>query len=297
MGKKPASSDRPQPGTAEGGASSIVAILNALRARPTIGLLAVGLAVILGGGFTSVKLPGVSLESRGSQVLLILVGLALCVPALVAPALGAVRRQRVLESPYRLPPEANDVDFVFRMFYNAMPPAFVKRVTNYDDPDGDFESVDIFFSKAFDHIQSAVTEKNSNFRDELAVLANDYREGDRAVLRDGQSHQLELPPTAGRRRVPILTMKTRFEYRDKYYIAGWYLPVDLGGVTRESDVWLQEVYGQPFLRLLAEPSDTRGIRVQVGDALIAGRIEASGDRDESHVAVEVGEPDGGPDDG
>jgi hypothetical protein len=294
MGKKTGSSEGQQPGTAEGSANSTVAILNALKARPTIGLLAVGLAVILGGGFTSVKLPGISLESRGSQQLLLLVGGALCLPALIAPAQGAVRRQRVLETPYRLPPEANDVDFLFKIFYNAMPPAFVKRVTNYDDDDSDFDSSDIFFSKAFDHIQKAVTDANRNYKDELAVLAMDYREGDRAVLRDGQSHQLELPPTVGRRRLPILTMKTRFEYKDKYYIAGWYLPVDLGKVPLESEVWLKEVYGQPFLRLLAETSDTSGVQVQVGDALISGRVEPSDDASKAPVTVEVADSDGAP---
>ena len=289
------SSGRRQPGTAEGSANSTVAILNALKARPTIGLLAAGLVVIVGGGFARVELPGVSLESRGSQQLLLLVGSALCLPALIAPARGAVRRQRVLETPYRLPPEANDVDFVFKMFYNAMPPAFVKRVDNYDGPDSDFDSGDIFFSKAFDHIQKAVTEANRNYKDELAVLAVDYREGDRAVLRDGRSSQLELPPTVGRRRLPILTMKTRFEYKDKYYIAGWYLPVDLGEVPLQSEVWLKEAYGQPFLRLLPETSDTSGVQVQLGEALISGHVEASDDASKSHVAVEVAESDGTPD--
>jgi hypothetical protein len=287
MGKRSSPPNARQAGTAEKSANSIVAVLNALKARPTIGLLAVGLLVILGGGFTKVELPGVSLESRGSQNLLLLVGAALCLPALIAPARGAVRRQRVLEAPYSLPPEANDIDFVFRMFYHAMPPAFVKRVSNYDGPDSDFKSEDIFFSKAFDHIQKAVTEANLNYKDELEVLAVDYRDGDRAVLRDERSRQLELPPTVGRRRLPILTVKTRFEYKGKYYIAGWYLPVDLGEVTLAPEVWLKEMYDQPFLRLLAETSDTSGLQVHVGDALISGRVEPSEDSSKSHVTVDV----------
>jgi len=81
MGKRSSPPNARQPGTAEGSANAIVAVLNALKARPTIGLLAVGLLVILGGGFTMVELPGVSLESRGSQNLLLLVGAALCLPA------------------------------------------------------------------------------------------------------------------------------------------------------------------------------------------------------------------------
>ena len=278
-----------QPGTAQGSASAIVAVLNALRARPTIGLLAVGLAVILAGSYATIELPHVNLTSRGSQQLLLLVGGALCLPALIAPALGAMRREKVLLTPYRLPPEANNVDFVFTMFYNAMPPAFVKRVTNYDGPDSNFDSSDIFFSKAFDHIQKAVVEANINFSDELAVLSKDYREGDRAVLRDGQSCQLELPPTVGRRRLPILTVKTHFVHNGRHYIAGWYLPVDLGEVHLQPEVWLKEAYAQPLLRLLPETSTTSGVQVRVGNALTSGTVEPSGNAG-AQVNVTVDSP-------
>jgi hypothetical protein len=165
-----------------------------------------------------------------------------------------------------------------------MPPAFVKRVDNYDGPDSDFVANDIFFSEAFDRIQEAVTEANKNYADELDVLAANYRDGDRAVLKHGRSRQLELPPTVGWRRIPILTVKTRFEHKGRLYIAGWYLPVDVGDIASQSTVWLREAYDLPYLRLLGATDETSGLPVQVGQALLSGRFNSSED---PHVAVEV----------
>ena len=255
-------------------ANTALAIFNGLRARPTIGLLAVGLLVILAGAVQSIDLGWVNLSSRGSQRLLLVFGALLCLPAFIAPARGGVRRQRLLVVPNQLPPEANDVDFMFTMFYSAMPPAFVKRVERARGSES-FEASDIFYSRAFDEIQEAMENRSDSGGLPEAVL-RDHHQGDEEALTGRRSCQLEVPPVTGRRRLPILTMKTHFKHKGKDYIAGWYLPVDLAELEikdSSTELWLREAYDQPQMRPSVESDDQRGIRVSVGEAL---RQTASG---------------------
>src|SRR4051794_2430557 len=101
-----------------GWASSIVAVLRAVQHGPYAAMLAIGLLLIFAAFIK--RIGTLQVSTNGSQLLMLVYGAGLCTIALIAPVLGARRRQRQLIGGYSLPREANNVDFMFTMFYQAM---------------------------------------------------------------------------------------------------------------------------------------------------------------------------------
>jgi hypothetical protein len=166
---------------------------------------------------------------------------------------------------YTLPSEASDVDFMFNMFYRAMPPAFVKRIDGYDRDAGTVSSHDIMYSKAFDRFQGPndLIPHTATVKDQVA---QDHDDGDKRALDSGKSYQIEYPPNY---RLPILTMKVAFTHKKKRYIAGWYIPVDIGSVSKEQNsASLKVVRDQAKMRpLIARPGVDDYIDAAIGRAL------------------------------
>ena len=250
-------------------ATPVVTLIEALKRGPYAAMLGIGLLLLLAsfiqqlGSFKMATTPG-------SQGTMRIFGAVLVAVALIAPLVGAQRRSREREgsTPYPLPPEANDLDFMFKLFYNGMPPAFVKRVHEYDESTKAIRANDILYSKAFDRFQAApelaeVTQGD----DESSVVHHDHSAGDlRAVEVEGRwSMQFELPPSF---RVPILTVKTSFVHRGRLYVAGWYVPVDRQAVVGGGEeLQVRDVNGLPKLKPIKETRGDDGITVYVGEAL------------------------------
>jgi hypothetical protein len=225
-------------------AEPVVAVLNAVKRGPYAAILTVGLLILLAAFIRKIGSIEVAVAD-GSQQLMLGVGIALLAVALVAPGVGAVRRQRMVIGGYTLPSEASDVDFMFNMFYLAMPPAFVKRIDDYDHDAGTFSSHDIMYSKAFDRFQGPnnLVRHTDTVKDQVA---QDHHDGDKRALEKGRSYQIEYPPNY---RLPILTMKLAFTHKNRRYIAGWYIPIDAGSVsTEKNSAFLKVVRDQAKMR-------------------------------------------------
>src|SRR6476646_5298230 len=104
----PATDDAPG-----GWARSVATVLSAVQRGPYAAMLAIGLLLIFAAFIK--RIGALQVSATGSQPLMLGCGAVLCGIALVAPALGARGRQRQLVGGYLLPPEANDVDFMFQM--------------------------------------------------------------------------------------------------------------------------------------------------------------------------------------
>lgn len=247
-------------------------LLNTAVGRPTIIMLLAGLVLILGGAVETLKFPSVEISFRGYREVLLFVGLGLCVPSLVAPVVGAFRRQGVLERPYPLPPEANNVDFMFHVFYDAMPPAFVKSVDSVGTDDGRVAAHDIMYSQAFQFVQGEIRNTGLALDEESKKVMNDFSYGDTEAYRHGQSYQLEVPPIVEPGRLPILTVKRSFEHGGRHYIAGWYLPVDLKdldiGDAPNRRLTFRRVFKQLQVRPLPDDGREDVAVASIGQALL-----------------------------
>jgi hypothetical protein len=242
-------------------------------------------AVILTAGIFAVlaafvrKVGSWELVTQGSQFLVLAVGAVLMAIGLAGPLVESRRMSRSLAG-YRLdgkplPPEAMDVEFMFQVFYLCMPPAFVKRFGPMR-PDGTREAVDIVYSREFDRFQrSGLTAEVSDDLRHRTIMADHVR-GDQEALARGYSLLVEFPTsTVDGRLSPILTCKTAFAYKDRTYVAGWYLPIDLPPERRAADaVTIRDEVGQPVLRP-ALVGEGQGIRVPVGAAVRADALAAA----------------------
>ena len=242
-------------------------------------------AVILTAGIFSVlaafvrRIGDWELVTEGSQLLVLGVGAALMVIGLVGPVVSSRRMTRSL-SGYRidgkpLPAEAMDLEFLFQVFYLCMPPAFVKRF-GPPGPDGSRKAVDILYSRELDRFQrSGLTAEVSDDGRHQAITA-DHDEGDALALSRGFSLLIELPTSyVDGRLSPILTYKTRFEYKGQAYVAGWYLPIDLPENRRAAEtLTLKDEVGQPLLRPVLV-KEGQGLRVPIGATARALMAEAA----------------------
>lgn len=232
-------------------------------------MLTLGLLLVLASLVSRVG----SLEfvTTGSQFLALGVGLALLAVGLVVPAVSARSMNRQLSNlgAGMQPSEAQDAEFLLKAFYLAMPPAFIKRV-ELDGPTP--RAVDILYSRELDRFQRSRQTTTVSEGTGPSLIQADHADGDARALQEQWSVQLELPDSYVRGRLfPILTYKTRFEHKGRTYIAGWYVPVELGPLDDDTtSVWLREEIGQILFRL-ATAKDGEGSQVVVGQALRALR--------------------------
>jgi hypothetical protein len=251
-----------------GWATSIVAVVGAVQRGPYAAMLTMGLLLIFAAFIQ--KIGAFEVSTQGSQPAMLAFGAMLCVIALLGPVIGARRRQRQLVGGYSLPPEANDIDFMFTMFYRAMPPAFVKRVENLNEATGEFLSYDILYSRAFDKFQEAADLDLPPKSEANSPVNQDHHNGDARAIAKRHSYQIEFPPDFDGRRMPILTVKTHFRHKGHHYIAGWYVPVKLESLDLEpsaESITLRQVLGQIVLCPLREPNADDGVEVQIGTVL------------------------------
>ena len=247
-------------------ATPFVALIEALKQGPYAAMLGIGLLLLVAAFIQQLGSYKIK-TTEGSQLTMVMSGCALIGIALLAPAVGAARRNREREdsTPYPLPPEANNLDFMFRLFYVGMPPAFVKRVDEYDRSTQTVRSHDILYSKAFDLFQAAQELREVQQEGaEVDLVHEDHLAGDRRALANGQrwSMQFEYPPAL---QVPILTVKTSFEHKGHQYIAGWYVPVDRQGIAKGAPTMqLRQVNGLPRFKPMPETRPDDGVTAQIG---------------------------------
>jgi hypothetical protein len=253
-------------------ATSIAAVVGAVQRGPYAAMLAMGLLLIFAAFIQ--KIGDFEVSTQGSQPVMLAFGAVLCVIAVLGePVIGARRRQQQLVGGYSLPPEANDVDFMFTMFYRAMPPAFVKKVENLNEATGEFLSYDILYSRAFDQFQEAADSHLPPKSEVTGPVNQDHHDGDARAIAKRHSYQIEFPPNFDGRRMPILTLKTHFVHKGHHYIAGWYVPVKLESLDLEpsaESITLRQVLGQIVLCPLREPNADDGVEVQIGTVLRSG---------------------------
>jgi hypothetical protein len=179
-----------------------------------------------------------------------------------------LRRSLDIGSDGDLPEEAYDLDFMMKVFYRAMPPAFVKRV-DCDAPLTEPAAMDILYSKPYVRFQDSPD--TTPVADDVRAkkIRQDHRTGDYRALRDGTSIQLEFPASRVKGKLrPILTCKSSFKHREKSYVAGWYVPVDLDGISPDVDrLHLSEEIDQIKFRLSLSKDESEALTAEVGQAV------------------------------
>jgi hypothetical protein len=265
-----AAPDDPSAGPGKDWAGQFSRVVGVVRSFPYAVILTVGLVAIV-GAFVR-KVGGFQLVTEGSQLLILAVGAVLVVVGLTGPALESRRKQNALAG-YRLdgeplPLEATDVEFMFKVFYLAMPPAFVKR---FEPPveGASREAFDIMYSREFDRFQRSGLTRRVSDDHRYRMIKNDHRRGDQEALEHGSSMQVEFPDSyVDGQLSPILTYKRKIEHKGETYIVGWYLPVTLPeGVTGGEFLTVREQVGQAVFRPTVAKKD-KGLRVALGGAVV-----------------------------
>lgn len=252
-----------------------------------------GPAILLFGAFlvavSIVTQIGVfNVHIAGSRVLDFLLGCTLLAGGIIWTLLSVrannrtadeLRRSLDIASDGELPDEAYDLDFMTKVFYRAMPPAFVKRV-DWEGPPSEPVAADILYSKPYVRFQDSIDTDPIADNARLEKIRKDHRIGDYHALQDGVSIQLEFPASRVRGKLrPILTCKSSFKHRTKFYIAGWYVPIDLDGISPDIDtLYLSEEIDQIKFRLSLAKDESEALTAEVGQAVrdaIRGRA-ASG---------------------
>lgn len=221
----------------------------------------------------------------GSRNLDLGVGLTFVLIGIVWSGLSARANRRKIEEAHRklqeigpdraLPPEAYDLDFMMKVFYLGMPPAFVKRVHSEVASTGP-AAEDILYSKRFVRFQDSPETVRLPNAARYDKIWQDHRTGDEQAVEDGTSIQLEYPGSKvnGKLR-PILTFKSSFTHGTSSYVVGWYVPVDhLEEIPLGDCVHLSQEIDQVKFRLsLAKDQNsalTAGLGEAVRDALNSG---------------------------
>lgn len=264
--------EKPAAPREDGWSGQVTRLIAVIQTSPYAAVLAVGLLIIIAAFIR--KLGSFELVAEGSQGLTVTVGAFLCGIGLLGPVLTSRKAQRTLAyiGGDSLPQEAQDVEFMFKVFYLGMPPAFVKRVVTpgADPGGGDLpEATDILYSKELDRFQRSDLTRAVAEDDRRRLIKEDHRCGDEQALRDTWSVQLEYPDSyVNGQLFPILTYKTRFEHKGQVYIAGWYIPVELPDVPADAEaVTVREQVGQLLFRPVLARKSGGGSRVMVGKAL------------------------------
>lgn len=255
------------PGDGLGG--QITGVMNAVRRSPAAAVLTVGLLLVIVALVR--KVGSFEFENGGPRVLTLVVGATLVCIGLGGPVLQARSKHRKLEaiSPEgNLPPEAHDVEFLLKVFYLAMPPAFVKRISPRDSDSDPAIGQDILFSKQLVRFQDSKSTRKMPLDARSKLVKADHQHGDELALANDRSVQLELPDSYvnGKLR-PIMTYKASFEHNGQTYIAGWYVPVETASIPKGAEtVCLREEIDQVLFRL-SLAKDGAGSRVSVGKAV------------------------------
>jgi hypothetical protein len=215
----------------------------------------------------------------GSRYLDLAVGLIFVSIGIIWSWVSARANRRKIEESHRklqeigpdreLPPEAYDLDFMMKVFYLGMPPAFVKRVHSEVGSRGP-AAEDILYSKRFVRFQDSPETVRLADTPRYDKIWQDHRVGDERALNDGTSIQLEYPGSmvSGTLR-PILTYKSSFTHGTKSYVVGWYVPIDRlddipPGVDR---VHLRQEIDQVKFDLSFAKDDSTGLTAELGKAV------------------------------
>jgi hypothetical protein len=231
------------------------------------------------------KIGAYEFQFVGSRNLDLGVGLTFVLIGIVWSWCSARANRRKIEEAHRklqeigpdreLPPEAYDLDFMMKVFYLGMPPAFVKRVHSEVASTGP-AAEDILYSKRFVRFQDSPETVRLPNAPRYDKIWRDHRTGDEQAVEDGTSIQLEYPGSKvnGKLR-PILTFKSSFTHGTSSYVVGWYVPVDhLEEIPLGDCVHLSQEIDQVKFRLsLAKDQNsalTAGLGEAVRDALNSG---------------------------
>jgi hypothetical protein len=166
-------------------------------------------------------------------------------------------------------PEANDREFMFKVFDLAMPAAFVKRIKSDGTPSAG-DAVDILHNSRYFRFQDSPGTKALPDSPRYAKIWMDHRAGDVLAEKCGRSIQVEYPGFAyenGELR-PILTFKTKIDHGPNSYIVGWYVPIDLKGVRPDADrLQLAHEVDQVKFRVVLAEDKQKGMTAQLGAAV------------------------------
>ena len=238
---------------------------------------------LLGGIITFVcvvrKMGGYEFQFVGSRYLDLGIGLAFVLIGIVWSWGSARANSRKIEEAHRnlqkigpdreLPPEAYDLDFMMKVFYLGMPPAFVKRVHSEVASTGPVAE-DILYSKRFVRFQDSPETARLSNAPRYEKIWQDHRTGDEHAVQDGTSIQLEYPGSKvnGKLR-PILTYKSSFTHGTSSYVVGWYVPIDHidevpPGVHR---VHLCQEIDQVKFRLSLAKDQNSALTAELGEAV------------------------------
>lgn len=209
------------------------------------------LAVIVGGSLQlgNVTLPAITSPPR--QIAIGVIGAVLILSSFVSvESAGRVSKTGVLNQP----------EFWLQVF-EAMPPAFIKEYPS-DTHVADNQALRTFQgNKPRSPIDTT----------ELHTLINfDHKQGDSIAATTGTSVQLELSDQFTTKYPQlILTFKTRIEFGDRVYIAGWYVPIESAGALSGKEVAGVKKRGEQVLfQVLASHMDQESpFIINVGRAI------------------------------
>src|SRR5262249_49630571 len=127
--------------------------------------------------------------------------------------------------------------------------------------------------------------------DRQALIAHDFRDGDRLAVNNGESRQLEVAGTvAGDRERTILTTKTHIKYGSHDYVVGGYVPVmpptsDLQTEDTKQNIRLREETNQLMYGLATADAEA-GLEVRVADA-VRQQPQRAADPDPEIIAIKT----------